>query len=141
MDIGAAFLIIPFQLLGLILTFAFQLSVFEHVGPLMPLAILYFSTVFAYLFLSRTREGWPQKEVRLKEAVRSATAFFVFVLLIYGGVFLLREEWDRVLISPLVALATALAALILSLVAGDTAALILELPEENEKPQRLDRWS
>lgn len=134
-------MLIPFQIIGLVITVGLQLLIFDHIGPLMPLATIYFSTLVGYLVLSRTREDWPQKKVRIREAVHSALCFFVLTFILYGGTYLFNEEWDRVLISPLVALAPALSTLILSLVAADSAALILGLPEEPSNQHKRDRWS
>ena len=124
-------MIVPFQLFGVFAAVGFQVLIYGSSGPLFPLFCLFIGSVMGFLILSRSRQNWPSKEVRIKEAIKSFASFAALTTITYAGYFALESDFERVLISPLVGLVIALATLIISMIAGDTAAQILGVHENN----------
>ena len=124
-------MLVPYQLMGILTAMGFQLVAYGTIGPLLPVFVLFLSSCLAYLWLSRSREQWPSKEVRIKQAVRSSCWFAGFTIILYGGYFGAQSDMDRVMIAPFIALGLGIAVLMLTLVAGDTAAQILGVVEED----------
>ena len=123
-------MLVPYQLAGILGAMGFQIVAYGTIGPLFPVFVLFLSSCLAYLWLSRSREQWPSKEVRIKQAVRSSCWFAGFTIVLYGGYFGAQSDVERVVIAPFIALGLGLAVLMLTLVAGDTAAQILGVAEE-----------
>ena len=124
-------MIVPFQLFGVVAAVGVQILTYGSSGPLFPLFSLFVCSVIGFLILSRSRDNWPSKEVRIKESVRSCASFAALTTISYAGYFASESDFERVMISPLVGLVIALAALMLSMIAGDTAAQILGVHENN----------
>ena len=132
------------QLVGVLLLIGVGLWATGGVGLVGPFGAMFLGAFGAFWRLGARQEGWPQRAAIWRVAWASACWFWGLGLLAYVALFGFAPEQFSfsagmlVLLAPLVALLPALAALGLTLCAGDAAATALGSYDEVRLRRRAD---
>lgn len=137
--------VIALQLLSALALAALELLLTGGVGLIWPLLGLFVGAIVGFLLVGQRREAWPQRTDIQQISLRSALAHWFISTAAYMSAYAVWPESFSFSVGALIGLAPVvgalpgMAALILTMCAGDTAATILQSYEEMQPDAEGDR--